>query len=189
MVTKDGDFFEDNQRKSLNSILKTECDKLGISLQIYSDLNFLLEELKAETPELDYMRITQAVYNNIADQLSKHGLEDGLRITGIHESKISAFITEDHDVLALEFEIVLHTIYIEDSVEEEKRNPIIIVDGDGKYLMSKDEAVETRLHTIEIRWESKGGASLKKRHVFLHVGTAYIGRQPDVPYTVRRKLD
>jgi len=189
LITQDGDFFEDRERKSLNSVLKKECEELGVSIRIFSDLAILLSYLRDEAPKIDYDKIANSVYCNISNQLKMPVSRNGLRITDIRKPNISAFITENHDVLALDFEIMFDAIDIEGGTTEPKRNPIIVVEGDAKFQISTDDATESRIHSIETRWETEEGEVLKDRHVFLHAGTIYIGRQPDIPYSVRKRID
>ena len=189
LVTEDGDFFEDKDRRILNKVLAKDCENFGVSIQIYSDLSVLLNYLRGEAPELDYDGIANSIHASIANQLSQAISRNGLRVAEIQKPDISAFITENHDILALEFDITFDAIDIGGTTDGAKLNPVVIVDGDGKYVISTGSAVETRIHSIETRWENEVGEILKDGHMFVHVGTFHIGKQPDIPYSVRKKID
>ena len=188
-ITEDGDFFDDKDRRIINRKLAMECENLGISIKIYSDLSILLKDLREKAPELDYDSIANSIHASIANQLSQSASRNGLRITKIQKPNISAFITEDHDILAIEFDMIFDTIDIGGTSDSKKLNPVLIVEGDGKYIISTKSAVETRIHSIETRWENEVGETLKVRDIFVHAGTMYIGKQPDIPYSVKKKIE
>ncbi len=189
LVTEDGDFFEDKDRRSLNKVLAKDCEDLGVSIQIYSDLNVLLNDLREEAPELDYDGIADSIHASIANQLSESASRAALRIAGIQKPAISAFITEDHDILAIEFDITFDAIDIGGTADGAKLNPVVIVEGDGKYIISTESTIETRINSIETRWENEVGEILKVRDIFIHAGPMYIGKQPDILYSIRTKID
>jgi hypothetical protein len=191
MVTLDGDFFADKEKTSLHHVLRRECDEAGILLDMHRDLKTVLSRLREQAPDLDYDMIAASIQRSIADDLSRSALKVSLRIADIRERKISAFITENHDVLAIEFDIVFEAIDIGGSSQDEKVDPHAKVSGDGKYVVSTGEVVQHRLQSIEFRWCNTEGHPVESTHLFLYSsdGLQLGETSPDVPYVVRQKIE
>jgi hypothetical protein len=172
LVTNDGDFYQDKERKILNSILKEECINLGIDVHVYSDLSGCLTVLK-----------------NKYEEIEAHVSNNGLKITDIKNRDVTALITENHDQLAIEFKITFNCLDINSLPNDPKKDPYVKAEGDCYYVLSRNEAVDTRMHRIEAHWRDITGEEEQQRcHVYLHASSLFIGGKPAVPHIVRQEI-
>lgn len=188
LVTNDGDFYQDKERKILNSILKEECINLGIDVHVYSDLSGCLTVLKNKAENPNYELIVDSILKNKYEEIEAHASNNGLKITDIKNRDVTALITENHDRLAIEFKIIFNCLDINSLPDDPKKDPYVKAEGDCYYVLSRNEAVDTRMQRIEAHWRDITGEEQQRCHVYLYASSLFIGGKSAVPHIVRQEI-
>jgi hypothetical protein len=187
LITQDGDFFENKDRSILNKILSKECIDIDINVNIFSDLSDYLEGIQGKAQKIDYNKISDYIFKQIKNEVQAYVTEKGFRLDDIKDSKISAFITEDHNILALKFELNVNMTDIDSTYENIRLNPQVIISGDSNYLISEDKTIDTLLWSIELIWDGEGGNDPRNKMGFARLNANLFG-EPSVPYRIRQEL-
>jgi hypothetical protein len=189
MVSEDGDFYEDKERKVLHSVLKQEIQESGRVIKVYASLDKCLEELQKERPDINRSDVADKIFRLINDQVTESVSTNNLRPTKIKHYEIKPFITEDHNRLAIEYSITLDALNTDTSQVNQREESFVTVEG-SCVLNIKDGVIEgNRFHTIISRWVDFEGKEQIKKHYYAHADGGFIGRQPDVVYKTRIELN
>lgn len=188
LVTNDGDFYQDKERKNLNSILEKECINLEIDIHVYSDLSSCLTVLKNKAENPNYKLIVESIFKNKYEEIEAHASNNGLKITDIKNREVIALITENHDQLAIEFKIIFNCLDINALPDDPKKEPYMKVEGECFYILSRNETVDTRMHRIEAHWRDIIGEEQQRCYLYLYINTPFIEKKPAVPHIVRQEI-
>jgi hypothetical protein len=105
-VTEDKDFFENKEPKTgVATNLRAECKREGRNISVYYGLESYLESIRGEVPPLDYAALATAVERVVIDALLGLASEQVFELHELIDSRISAFLIEKVDTLALNFEL------------------------------------------------------------------------------------
>jgi len=185
-VTEDKDFREND---GLHSVLKDECNSLGVTLIFHRNLSSCLEALKSAVKKPNEKEMAQAIFMDLYNKLSKDAARFNLSVDSVKQSKIKAYITKKPQESFLSFEVVLNAIDVGGLLVEKKNEPFVVVRGSATYLSVKKKAISTNIDEIEFCWKDDLGQEVQRRSIHILAGTAYLGKQPDVVHMVRADLD
>lgn len=185
LVTRDSGFFADKNLNSLAPELLHEAEASGRVISIYSDLQDCLKRLLRDAADIDVSRVAAALGAAIQSDLDASAGRRGIRMTRLIEHKLSPFITEHHDVIALGFRLIFEGV---DLGTEQREGITIGAEGEGRYSYSADSMVDVRLHRIIYEWTDEAGERRSSGNVYGTVGIAYSGAGPDVQHTIREPL-
>jgi len=155
LVTKDRGFYKGKSYEEMAAKLRAEIQNAGIEVHVHSELAGCLEVLRDVAPPLDYEALAVAIDRKFRVQLRKYAGEQGLDVAEMRSHRIRAFYTEKHEILALDFS------------------------------ETTKSAFDARLDHIKYKWTDITGKEQMGRSVFLIAASGYIGRPPDVPYTIK----
>lgn len=187
LVTKDGGFYKRGEQTEIAPELKEECTKRGAPIYVHRELRDCIKYLRDEIPDIDYDILSMAIKIRIEHKLREDAASHLLDIGELLNFNIDAFYTENHDILALGYDLLFNGIDISSDDNNPKLSPIIIAKGDCKYSMSKKTAENISIQEIDYKWANTTGL-VEKRSVRLYAGTVHIGRQPNIPYTIKKPI-
>ncbi len=185
-VTKDGGFYRDKEKTRLAVNLEQDCVARKVSLHIYSDLKPLLDALRADMPDIDRHQIAEAAYAAVQAEVATDAARYAMRLGRLVESEISPFITENHDMLAVQFRLVLEAIDLE---EDGQRNELeLCAEGQCGFSISTGQSTDAALDRIEYAWTDAAGERRSSKSAYLRGVSINLGRAPDVRYTHKEEL-
>lgn len=185
-VTNDGGFYQDKEKKRLAANLKEDCRKREVSLRIYSELRPLLEALRADMPDIDRHQIAKAAYAAVEAEVATDAARYAMRLGRLVESEISPFITENHDILAVQFRLIPEAIDLE---EDGQRSELeLCAEGQCGYSISTGQANDAALDRIEYAWIDAAGERHSSKTAYVRGVSINLGRAPDVRYTHKEEL-
>jgi hypothetical protein len=185
-VTKDAAFFKDKGKMALASPLLEESIAPGTSLRVYSDLKPVLELLRAEIPDIDRRIIADAAYGSVREELERDASSKKVRLGTLLDYKVSPFLTEDHDVLAISFSLRPEVI----DLDEESRRDDFSVNASGQcsYSLSTGLATNVLLDRIEYKWTDEDGQRRSNNSVYARGSVVLGSGSRDVPHIIREDL-
>lgn len=184
LVSNDGDFYEDNKKKVLNHILAQEANDLGVSVAVYTGIDTCLESLEHNRPKIESSQLAASIYETIKEDLSRTVSKNNLRPTDLVSHQIRAFITEDHNRLAVEYVFVVEALNIDITELNEGEPASVTVEGNCTFNIEGQLIENNQFNTVEESWVGTDGIEKVLKGIYL-TGTAYLGRAPDVPYSAR----
>ncbi len=189
LVSNDGDFYEDTQKKKLNQTLYEEASNLGVSVAIYTEIKTCLESLEKNRPEVKATELAQNIYESIREKLSRTVSKSNLRLTELASHQVSAFITEDHNLLAVEYDIIIDAINTDTNELNEDKSASVSVKGSCTFNLEEQTIENNKFNSVNESWVGTDGIEKVSNGQYIHVGTAHLGRGPDVPYSTRVKIN
>ena len=184
LVTEDKAFFHNrNYNNGLAINLKHEAEAHPYDIKIFSSLSELLEELKTDI-EVDKNDLASKFTAIIADSVNSILDRNGFSISSDASVNVSTYVTEDPDKLFIEFEI---SYGCEDAKGEGRTDAVLLLKGDGYYLLEKKEFLELRNRGEELSFYDEGEERKTVNHVLL-VGNIVIGHR-SVEHSVRYRID
>lgn len=185
-VTKDAGFFKDRDKRELASPLREECGREGVSLSVFSDLASSLEHLRADMPEIDRGLIARAAYDAVREDVARDAAPRALRLGNLVDFQVSRFITEDPDLLAVQFLLTPEVIDLDE--EGGRTDYRIRAAGQCSYSLTGGQARDAMLDSIEYQWTDSAGQAHTNKSAYARAGLVIGGRQRDVPHTIRELL-
>jgi PIN domain len=186
LVTGDTDFFEQHQYASgLAELLKQELKSFPHKLTILPKLTNLLAEMRTKI-RVDHEALTSAFLKIAGGAsfgiLENNGFERGERIS----VETQLFITEDPNLLFVEFEIGFQCIDVIGSGG--RQNAAIVVKGDGTYdCRSMTFSRLGELGSV-LRFRDVDQTEQERRSIVARMEGVVLGHA-DISHTIRRKLD
>jgi len=168
LVSNDSDFYENKDRQALNKILQKEADKAQIIVKIFSDLESCLKELQKNRPTINTKDISIDIFKSILDKVTKSVVKHNLRVTTLDAHDLRAFITEDHDVLAIEYTITLDAINTDTNELNEDSSNSVHIKGSCRYNTKIKHIEHNQLNLIEANWVDLSGENQATRHIFAY---------------------
>jgi hypothetical protein len=185
LVTNDKDFYRDReQSKGLASNLAEEISAAEHSFRLFFSLVELFQELRTEVT-LDEQLLAQTfLYKNrgsIDGILKRNGFEIGQ----YSEVGYTLYATEKSSRLYVKFNIIYEA---KDETDENRRNAILILDGDGSYNADSQTFDELRNFGEKLVFELEDGTKKEIQNYVLFAGGIVLGHK-EVEHTVKYKLE
>ncbi|WP_132978500.1 PIN domain-containing protein [Thiobaca trueperi] len=188
LVSNDGDFYKDSKRKELNQILEEEAKESGVSLAVFTSIEGCLECLEGNRPTVDAKQLAMRIFEATQEEISRTVSKNNLRLTELSSQNINAFITENHDRLAVEYVIVVEAVNADINQINAGTSASVTVEGSCTYNIENQIVEHNQFNSVSAQWISTDGTEKSAKGVYLHAGTVYLGRGPDVPYTTRIEI-
>lgn len=183
-ITQDGGFFKDNKKKE--ELAENLLAEAGGRIQIYSDLSQFLNQIGEDIPALDRSEITEKIDRSIHDRMSQHAATGGYKLDGLKKEEVSFYLTEKHDVLAVDFKFYYRIEGLTDSSVGHREIATLVVEANTSYLLESEAVGPTlfeRISAIDENGENVRGVGA----IFISAGMGVIGRH-NVPYTFRERI-
>ncbi len=191
-VTEDKAFFENGEPdRGLASNLREECEVEGRDIYVYHSLESYLESLKEAVPSLDHGSIAEAVDTAIIDDLAQIASDQEFELGELLYWRISPFLTENPEALALSFELVYRALVFSPSEQgEEIEEAKLVTKGDCLYNLRQNIASDVRKDSVEF-FGPKGDLIAGKSVSYIYPGgnVAAARGRPGKPYTLRIPVD
>ncbi len=189
LVSNDGDFYKDNKKKELNPILTEEARNLSVSVAVFSGIDTCLDILEKNRPDIEATKLAADIFEAMKEELTRIVSKNNLRLTDLESHQINAFITEDHNQLAVEYIIVLDAINTDTNELNESEPASVTVDGSCTFNLENQAVENNRFNSVGESWVDTDGIGKVSKGQYIHMGTAYLGRGPDVPYSTRVEIN
>lgn len=189
LVSNDGDFYKDNKKKDLNPTLDQEARDLGVSVVVFTGIDACLDTLERNRPEIESYKLAASIFETIKDELSRTVSKNNLRLTDLASHKISAFITENHNKLAVEYVIVVDAVNTDTSELNEGEPATVTVEGSCAFNIESQAVEFNRFSTIGENWIGTDGKGKVSKALYLRGANIYSGRGPEVPYSTRVEIN
>jgi hypothetical protein len=189
LVSNDVDFYKDNNRKELNLILENEARDSGVSVAVFPGIDACLESLEGDRPNIEAQKLALGIFEAMKEELSRTVSKNNLRLTELSSQKINAFITENHDRLAVEYNIVVEAVNTDTNELNAGIPASVTVEGSCTYNIESQTVGNNQFNSVSAKWFGTDGIEKRSKGVYVYAGTAYLGRGPDVPYTTRIEIN
>lgn len=189
LVSNDGDFYKDENRKELSPILDNEARESGVFIAVFTGIDACLESLEGNRPNIEAQQLALSIFEAMKEELSRTVSKNNLRLTELFSQTIKAFITENHERLAVKYVIVIGAVNTDTNELNEGAPASVTVEGSCTYNIESQTVENNQLNSVNAKWVGTEGIEKRSQGVYLHVGTAYIGCAPDVPYTTRIEIN
>jgi flagellar biosynthesis chaperone FliJ len=186
-VTADKAFFKNSEpSKGMASNLLEDCKNVSGTICLYYELSDYLGAIKKDEPPFNKRIVIDKINQSIMVKLSKMAVEKGYILGDISKAEVQAFLTENHELIALEFEInysVSEVLIHESGVVTEAT---LIVKGNCGYKIANDDVSDIEFDNINM--VSKEGERIPSYglHV-LRAGINTCGRTT-IPYRLKTEL-
>lgn len=182
-VTEDKGFFENRDpRRGPASNLREECEEEGRTISVYHGIELFLESIRGEVPPLDHTALAKAVEREIRVDLLGLAYEQGFELHELIDSRISVFLTERADTLALSFELDHRATILLPSGKESEATVTTL--GECSYNLLNRAASDVRKDRVDF----SGAEGWGKGQVYLYGSVGGNSRKP-VPYSLRAELN
>lgn len=189
LVSSDGDFYKDNRRLELNSILSTEAEQFGVFIAVFDGIDKCIASLEKDRPDIESSKLAELIFKAIDIEISRTASNNNLRLTHLESYETSAFITENYKKLAVDYELVVDAVNTVTNELNEGEPASLTVEGTCTFDIEKYSVENNSFGTIGLSWVGTDGVRKLSKSVHLTAGTAYSGSGPDVPYSTRRSID
>jgi hypothetical protein len=186
LITNDLDFYQGNNYESgLAQELVLECEQIGQTLALYQNLQTYLKTLQESVPAPDYDKIASLISEAISSEVQEYTSEESIRLGGLVEHPIEAFLTERVNKLALSFRLIYEASNVQsfnDTIFPEAK---MIVSGDCLYDLDEETISDLRFKRIDFTTPTSEiitGAGMGYTY-----GDASFGSRA-VPYRLRKAL-
>lgn len=148
-VTEDGDFFEaGNSGKVLASNLKEDCNVNDREVFVHNGLESYLQSLRETVPPLDRQRLGDEIERALIQELRQFATDKDFELDSLVDAPISAFLTENMNVLALSFELIHRASVVLKSGEEIAAR--LITRGECSYNLRDKAVSDVRKDSIQL---------------------------------------
>lgn len=180
-ITMDKSFFEKGDpKKGVANQLMEDIDRIGKVIKVHFGIEEFLNEIRQQRPAFDKDKVEMLIGNEILKTLPESETQDWVEIGSIIGSKIEAFLTEDHNQLAISFSVDFSvTLRDLDSNSEFGGKAVI----EGECSLNVETSVISNIQFESIGTYRLDGTKLK-RSVYIHEGIVYVGRRT-VPYRMK----
>jgi hypothetical protein len=185
LVTEDSDFFESKNTRKVAPVLAEELRAVRSGLIILPSVEQLLTALGREVTSIDEKAITNALSRDLLVLLMEHASKHAYDIGDVMTTSVEAFLTEDHNQLALSFDMQFVALAIRTDDEGVLPSGELAVSGTATYDLRSATVADVRLDRIRLT-TSTGDILQSRVSLFAH-GAVSFGRRY-VPFTLRRPL-
>lgn len=186
-VTEDKAFFKDRKpHQGLADNLAKESEQAPSSIRVFYELGSYLEGVKEEIPALKHEEIASKIDEVIRPDLEKKAVDKGYELGDVRGFKISAYLTEKANIIAVQFELAYQARGVILPVTEEQVEAVQVVNGDCTYQLADRIASQVQFDKISLVGTS-GERLPGHGEIFVQVGGVVIGRRT-IPYTLREPL-
>jgi len=187
IVTNDGDFFANKNRTELHPILSDEAQQKSCEITVYSSLESCLDSLAQEMSEEELPDLANNIYQGIESEVERNAMELGVRPVGIRDFEIRRYITEVHNRLAVNYNLILDAINSDTGPLNQDSDATITVGGSCFYDVKHGSISKNDFDKISANWVDTNGRDVERVNIFM-VGNMHIGGKPNVQHRVRREL-
>jgi len=187
-VTEDKAFFQDGKpSKGLASNLIKDTEKTPGKIRVFYELSEYLKVIKKEILPLDNEKVIKKIDESIHVGLYETSVDKGYKLGDISHSEMQAFLTEQPDIVAIEFEISFSTSDVlipetKDIVEAD-----LVVKGNCECNITSYQVTDIEFQNINMVTKDGVGVPLYG-NIFLKVGSIYQGRKT-IPYKLKELLN
>jgi hypothetical protein len=187
-VTEDKAFFrERNPNLGLADNLKSDCKAVSGTIRVYYELVRYLQSVREELPPLDHREIAEEINRPLREQLTRKATDKGYELGELVDHKISAFLTEKSNVIAVEFELSYSTRGLKLPGSQSEIEVKEIVKGDCACQLTERSVSDIQLESIHLE-DGSGQKIPGYTDYYLRVDSVLIGRKT-VPYTLREPIN
>jgi predicted nucleic acid-binding protein len=183
-VTKDKAFFVDRKpEKGLAANLKEEANG---RIQVFYGVSSFLDQIREEIPKLGEKELAQKISDSLSKSLLERATEKEYEIGGLESHKMTFYLTEKAQLLAVDFELEYAVRGLKSSADQPPVSGLQKVKGNCGYDIRQDSVEDVsieRIETFSVDGEPLPGFGL----VVLGVGSVVIGRRT-IPYKLREPL-
>ncbi|HEX9988719.1 MAG TPA: PIN domain-containing protein [Chloroflexia bacterium] len=196
-VSKDKQFYKGQKYDDgLASQLATQCQERGIELHIYEDLMQCLAVLAEQAPGLDKNEVALVISAEIESDTRFGSVNQGLALGPLIHHEISAYYTEQYDVLGVEFELTYegselesyHRIQLSTRQARSRADATITIKGDCSYSMTDGRVSGTLIDRIEFRRKNESREEMLNAPAIIFL-SSIIGGPREIPFSIREPLD
>lgn len=180
-ITTDKAFFEKGDpKKGVANPLIEDINRIGNIIKIHYGIEPFLIEIGHQQPSFDKQRVANIIGKEILKTLPDSEIQNWVEIGSIIESNIDAFLTEEHDKLAISFTIDFSaTLRDVDSGSEFGGKARI----DGECSLNTDNFSISNVQLGSVGILRLDGTKIR-RSVYVQVGGIYMGKRT-IPYRMR----
>lgn len=184
-ITQDGGFFKDIKKKQYALADNLEAEAKG-RIKIYYEVSDYLDQIKEEVPELDRPAITAKIDQVVLATAKQYAEKAGYKVNGLAVSNLSLYLTEKHNVLAVDFQF---SYRIENTAEVSSSHPqsvLLEVKASTSYLLKEEEVGSVSFRSITAKNDDQnniGGIGA----TFVGTGFGVVGRGT-VPYAFKEPI-
>jgi hypothetical protein len=184
-VTEDKAFFRERKPNlGLADNLKLDCQAVPGTIQVHYELADYLQSVRKELPSIDHSEIAEKINEHLREQLTRKAMEKGFELDEFIDHKISSFLTEKPNIIAVEFELCHSTRGVKVPELQDRIEAKEFVKGDCAYQLA--ERIVSDIHVKTIHLEDRSGREIPAygEH-FIRLHDSLMGRDT-VPYTLRK---
>ena len=187
-VTEDKAFFQDcKPSKGVASNLIKDSENISGKIRVFYELPEYLKVIKKEMPPLDNEKIIKKIDESINVDLYERAVDKGYKLGDISNNEMQAFLTEQPEIVAIEFEISYSTSGVVKPETEVIIEADLVVKGNCECNITSYQVTDIEFQNISM--VTKEGVSVPPYgNIFLKVGSAYLGRNT-IPYRLKEPLD
>ena len=189
LVSNDGDFYKDNKIKELHPILEKEATECGVYIAVFTSIDGCLESLEGNRPNVEEQQLAMSILEAMQEELSRTVSKNNLRLTELSSQNIRAFITENHDRLAVEYVIVIEAVNTDTNQLNAGSPASVTAEGSCTFDIASRTVENNQFNSVSAEWVGTDGVEKSSKGIYLHGGTAFIGRSPDIPYATRVEIN
>lgn len=186
LVSNDGDFYKDKEKTSLDGTLLRECRDSGVTITPYSSIEQCLQHLFKSVPALDEAKIAQHIHESLANKVADISARYDFKPADLTHFQIHAFLTEDPDVVAVNYSLFLNAVDTGTAPDGTRQDPTVSLFGKCRYNLSHETVQENDLERSECEWRDRAG-NTQKRGGFYVTGVIMAGT-PTVPYRYETEI-
>ena len=169
-ITKDKGFFEERQPdKGLAKPLKKEIEGKNIKVY-YKELSRFLDFFKDKIPPLDNDKIASIIFEALKEPFKNFCEEHSYEVRNLNEYIIEPYLTEEPSIIAIDYELCVNVLQIDESTTEQIEAHGIIR-GNTTFNLDNDILGSTPLSRVEGFFDLEG----KRLRGGLYVHTTDIG--------------
>ncbi len=148
-VTEDKGFFEDrNPSKGLASNLSEDCSVDDRDISVHYGLESYLKSLRETVPPLNHQKLAEEIEHVLEEELDQFAADKDFERSTLVDWKVSTFLTENANVLALSFELVHRASVVLESNEEIAAK--LITSGECSYNLREKSISDIRKDSIQL---------------------------------------
>lgn len=186
LITSDKAFYDSRDpKRGLAPSLKREAEERSVVVDAFPDLTGAAERLRESVPPLDDLLLAEIIAGAIEPDVRRQAESHGFDLVGPRDRALTAFVTEDHRILSVAFELSFEVVDAEDG---DPREGHAEASGTCAYSTEDNSISETALDRISVIWTNPDGTPGRGGNQYLRLGAAYLGGEPPAPLRIRSPL-
>jgi hypothetical protein len=183
-VTEDKAFFVDRDPKK--GVARNLKDEANERVKVFYKLPSYLDQMREDIPAIDNAAVALKINEALSKSLLDRAAEKEYEIRGLESHRMSFFLTEKAQILALDFELTYKVDGLRTSAESSSFSGLQQVKGNGGYDVRRDSIADVSIERIDT-WLPDGERLPGFGLINLRVESAGIGRRT-IPYTLKEPL-